>query len=122
MKAKKFLFAWLTVLILGLVLSACSSGAKFPTGKFMDAQNNSLGYYLNQDKTWTYIYYGEHSAQGKYKVKDNLWVNQGDKDCPFSATYEWSFDGSNLSFKLVGEDQCQPRKEATDGRTFVLAE
>ena len=100
--------------LLSLLLSACagaSSGASgFPTGKFVDSGNDLQGYYFNADKTWSYFYYGETGAEGKYSVKGNQWTEEGTDDCPFPGTYEWSFDGTNLSFKLVGEDKCDPRR------------
>ena len=70
--------------------------------------------------SWAYLDTGTIGAEGTYKVKDNLWIEQGTEECPFTGTYEWSFDGTNLSFKLVGEDACDPRKAATDGVTYVL--
>jgi len=112
------------LMLASLILTACSSASasapKFPTGKFISADNLSLGYIFNADKTWKYIYYGEYSAEGKYSVKGNTWTEKGTEECPFSGTYEWTFDGSNLTFNLTGQDKCENRRQATDGQTFIL--
>lgn len=112
------------MVFVALVLVACGSSssttADFPTGKFVSVSNKFEGYYFNEDNTWSYFTYGEIGAEGEYSVKGNQWTEKGTEECPFSATYEWSFDGTNLTFKLVGEDKCEPRRVSTDGQTFVL--
>jgi hypothetical protein len=124
MNHKRLLFVLVGMVLVILSLAACNSAAsdapKFPTGKFISADDKYLGYYFNEDKTWTYFYYGEYGAEGTYSVKGNQWIEKGTEECPFPGTYEWTFDGANLTFKLVGEDQCDPRREATDGVTFIL--
>jgi hypothetical protein len=106
-------------------LAACAGSSRedsgFPSGKFVLPNDQFTGYQFNADGTWTYFAFGEIGAEGKYSVKGNQWTEQGTEECPFVGTYEWSYDGSNLTFKLVGEDQCDPRREATDGVTFVLS-
>lgn len=113
----------LSTLALSLfILSACSSSSapKFPTGKFVSASDEYRAYIFNADKTWSYTIYDTVGAEGKYSLKGNLWTEKGTEECPFPGTYEWTYDGSWLSFKLVGEDECDPRREATDGQTFIL--
>ena len=121
------LFPLLFVFVmLSTFLAACSSGAaktaKFPTGRFVNASNQNEEVEYNADNTWAYYLGGLMSAKGTYKVDGNLWIEQGTKECPFTGTYQWSFDGKNLTFKLDGVDNCAPRKEATDGQTFVLSQ
>jgi hypothetical protein len=112
------------LLMMVVVLSACSTGSSeksaFPTGKFMSVTSKFNGYVFNEDKTWAYLDVGMIGAEGTYSVKGSQWIENGTDDCPFPGTYEWTFDGSNLSFSLVGEDACEPRRAATDGQTFVL--
>jgi hypothetical protein len=124
MKNNKLAFLLTGILLIVFTLSACSSGASeksaFPTGKFMSSADKFNGYVFNEDKSWAYLDVGMIGAEGTYQVKGNQWIEKGTEDCPFPGTYEWSFDGTNLSFKLVGEDACEPRKAATDGQTFVL--
>jgi len=94
---------------------------KFPTGKFVSVEDNTVAMLFKEDGTWEYIHYVT-AAQGTYSIEGNLYTDttKDNKDCPFPATYEWTFDGKNLSFKLVGEDKCDPRREATDGKAFTL--
>jgi hypothetical protein len=125
MKFHKLLLILTAVLLLSsFLLSACGGTSaeqpKFPTGKFVTPDSKFTGYLFNEDKTWTFLYQGSIGAEGKYSVKGNLWTEEGTEECPFPATYEWSFDGTKLSFKLVGEDKCDPRRVNTDGRTFIL--
>ena len=113
--------------LLLLVLSACSTASStksnFPTGKFLLPNREFEGIYFNDDGTWYGFYYGEHVAEGKYKIKDDLYIEEANPDfaCPTSATYKYSFDGTNLKFELVGEDTCQMRRESLDGVTYVLS-
>lgn len=99
------------------------ASSKFPSGTFVDAQNKLRGYVFNEDFTWKYFTLGTGStaASGTYSVDGNHWVEAGGggDNCQ-PATYEWSFDGTNLAFKLVGEDSCIARKASLDGHTFVL--
>ena len=124
MKPKSLLTVLTLLVTASLLLAACSASGpddpQFPTGKFVDASDQYVGYTFKDGKTWQYFTYGEIGAEGTFKVKGSQWINNGDEECPFPATYEWSFDGTNLTFKLVGEDQCDPRRESTDGKTFVL--
>lgn len=123
MNNKRTLFLFSSLILASLLLTSCgasSVAAGFPTGKFVSTSDSHVGYYFNEDKTWSYFTYGEIGAEGKYSVKGNQWTEKGTEECPFAGTYEWTFDGSNLSFKLVGEDQCDPRRDATDGQTFTL--
>jgi len=114
------------VIILSLVLAACnpasSGAAKFPIGRFVSVSDQSNEYEFNKDKTWSYYQGGLMAAKGTYQVEGNLYIDQGTPECPFKGTYQWSYDGKNLSFKLVGEDACEPRKAATDGQTLVLSQ
>lgn len=122
MKTKIFFM----MMVLMLVLTACGSASPsevgFPTGKFMSASSKYQGYRFNPDKTWQYLDYGMIGAEGTYRLKGNQWIENGTEECPFPGTYEWSFDGIRLTFKLVGEDKCEPRREATDGQIFVLSQ
>ena len=83
----------------------------------------SEGIRFNQDGTWTGFYYGEDVAQGTYHVEGDLYTEEANPEtaCPTSATYRYSFDGTNLKFELVGEDTCQNRRESFNGVTYVLS-
>lgn len=117
------------LLVIGLVLgslflAACGTKSPsdygFPAGKFVWAGSEFVGIYLNEDETWSAFYYGEDVDKGIYTVKDNLYTQETSQVCPSPATYEWSFDGTNLKFNLQGEDSCDVRRESFDGQTFIL--
>jgi hypothetical protein len=92
----------------------------FPTGRFVLTTDSNYEVVYRDDHTWSYYTGGLMSAKGTYRVDGNLWIEEGTQECPFSGTYEWTFDGKSLSFKLQGEDACDPRREATDGQTFSI--
>lgn len=128
---KKIILLMIGMLV-PLVLAACGSASlaesNFPTGKFVWAESDLVGIYLNEDNTWSAFYYGEEVDKGTYKVKGNLYTQTSDDppnltaECAAPATFEWSFDGTNLTFKLHGEDKCDIRRESFDGQTFILTE
>jgi hypothetical protein len=124
MRLNKIAVLGISILLFTFVLSACSTSSsgndQFPTGRFTSATEKFISYQFNQDKTWEYYDAGTVQASGTYQVKGNQWIENGTEECNFPGTYEWTFDGMNLSFKLVGDDACSPRKAATDGQTFVL--
>ncbi len=103
-------------------IGTSSASAAFPTGTFTDAKDKLRGYIFNPDMTWEYFTLGTGtiSASSTYSLEGHLWTDQGIVgQCP-AGTYEWDFDGSNLSFNAVGVDDCPDRKASLDGHTFVL--
>lgn len=113
------------VLVLTFVLAACggsSANAKFPTGTFVDSQDELRGYIFNEDMTWSYFALGTGTitASGTYSVDGNRWVEAGGQDNCQPATYMWEFDGSKLTFNLKGKDDCSARRASLDGHTFNL--
>ena len=130
MKNKILFLVTLALLAVSLTATACGNTSltesNFPTGKFVWSGSEYVGIYLNEDHTWSGFYYGEEVDKGTYEVDGNLYTqtSQGPnipEGCAAPATYEWSFDGSNLTFKLHGEDKCDIRRESFDGQTFILA-
>lgn len=127
MENKKSILLASLVILLALVLAACgsSSQSNFPTGKFVWAGSDQVVIYLNEDNTWSGFYYGAEVDKGTYEVKGDLYTQTSEypnipEECASPATYEWSFDGTNLTFKLHGEDRCDIRRESFDGQTFIL--
>ena len=125
MKTKLYLLV-LVIVLASLGLAACgggsSSDAAFPTGTFVDSQDSNRGYIFNADNTWSYFSLGTGtiSATGTYSVDGNRWTEAGGQDNCQPATYVWTFDGSNLTFKLQGKDECAARSASLDGHTFIL--
>ena len=121
-------FAWLVIglMLTTLLFTACSSPSSaasgFPTGKFVLPDDASQGVNFNKDGTWSGFLGDMTVAEGTYQVKGDLYTEEaGPKACPTPATYKFSFDGTNLKFDLVGEDDCQNRRESFDGVTYVLS-
>lgn len=123
---KKLVLLIIGLTLTSLVLAACgssSSGASsFPTGKFVLADSEFEGVYFNQDGTWSAFAFGQEIAKGTYHVKGDVYTEEASSDgCQTDGNYQYSFDGTNLKFKLVGEDNCQNRRESLDGITYVLS-
>jgi len=124
---KKFVLLVLGWVLTTLIFTACGSPSSqvssFPTGKFVLPDDQSQGINFNKDGTWSGFFGQQIVAEGTYRVKGDLYTEEaGPKACPTSATYKYSFDGTNLTFELVGEDGCQNRRESFDGVTYVLSE
>jgi hypothetical protein len=123
---KKLVLLMVGLVFASLILAACSSAtsadSNFPTGKFLLTDSEYEGVYWNKDGTWSGFSFGQNIAEGKYHVKGDLYTEEASTEgCPTDATYKYSFDGTNLKFELVGEDNCQPRRESLDGITYVLS-
>jgi ABC-type oligopeptide transport system substrate-binding subunit len=123
---KKFILLVIGLVLTALTLAACgsqpSAETSFPTGKFVLPNSQSEGIYFNKDGTWSGFFGDQTVAEGTYQVKDDLYTEDaGPKACPTSATYRYTFDGTNLKFELVGEDDCHNRRASFDGITYVLS-
>lgn len=110
-----------------LILTGCGSTSKvdsnFPTGKFLLSDSEYEGIYFNQDGTWSAFAFGATIAEGKYHVKGDVYTEETSPEgCPTDASYQYSFDGTNLKFELVGEDTCENRRESLNGITYVLSQ
>jgi hypothetical protein len=128
MNHKKLLLVVTSLVLISLLMAACGTASpaqsNFPTGKFVLPDSESEGIYFNTDGTWSGFFFGQTVAQGTYHVQGDLYTEEANPEtaCPTSATYKYSFDGTNLKFELVGEDGCQNRRESLDGITYVLSQ
>ena len=121
------------LLITTLVFTACVSSngvkstlmVKFPTGKFVHETVKTWIFQFNEDGTWLYYFDSTlPEVEGTYSIDGNLYTETSvnDPDCPFPATYKWTYDGLKLIFTLVGEEKCGPRKGAYDGQAYIKSE
>jgi hypothetical protein len=98
----------------------------FPTGTFVHEHHKDWAFQFNEDGTWLYFFGNLKvpEVKGTYSVDGDLYTETSCSDpaCPFPATYKWTYDGQNLTFQLVGGDQCGPRRSAYDGQTYVKSE
>jgi hypothetical protein len=124
MKLTKSFFLMICMVLVLIPLVSCSpstgAAAKFPTGKFVNESDPARGMLFNEDGTWAgYLGGIDPVVEGTYSVKGDLYTETSNNDdsepkCQGPATYKWSFDGTKLTFTLVGEDPCRPRRAAYD--------
>ena len=100
--------------------------SEFPIGRFVH-EDGSRAREFDKDGNWRY-YEGDLEVpqiSGKYAVSGEFYTEMthdysGSPLVP--ATYYWTYDGKNLSFKLWGEDVNSHRKSAYDGQTYIFIE
>lgn len=104
-----------------------SSAAPFPTGKFTNPNDSFSGFYYYDDGTYAYFQDGSILVEGTYTIDGDILSDTvgglaaEEEGCGEPATYRWAYDGTNLNFTLVGEDNCAGRKSTMDGSTWVYA-
>jgi hypothetical protein len=130
MKSPKNLVLMAGLLLLSILLAACSSSgnSNFPTGKFIKAGTTDEGLNFNEDGTWSrfsniFIY-----VKGTYSVDGNIYTetsNNGNGDCDeTNVNFKYKFDGKNLTFNYVGnpeDDACQERRSDFNNVTYTLS-
>ena len=128
MKSKKLLLLVVGLVLGSMLLTACgkSTSAKpnFPTGKFELSTDEFRGIEFKDDGTWAAIDIGEIIAQGTYSVKGDQYIEKSnDQDCPAPMSYQYTFDGTYLKFKLTDQsmkDTCQNRMNGFNNTTYIL--
>jgi major membrane immunogen (membrane-anchored lipoprotein) len=120
---KIFIF---TVLAISLVLAACgSSGSGFPTGKFIKAGTTEYGLAFNKDGTFS-VFEGDVTyVKGTYKAEGNVFTEtSNDGGCKTNISFNYTFDGKNLTFKYVGDPaedaDCTGRNADFNNVTYTL--
>ncbi len=114
-------------LLLSLTLTACGNTQKFPNGKFVSDKDPKVYWQFTPDGTWDYHSPSGLPLEGTYTISGSTYTETynnamfSDSDnCNKPATYTWSFDGSNLTFKVLS-DQCAVRSEWYTNSKFVAA-
>jgi hypothetical protein len=108
---------------------------EFPTGRFF--HEHAEGYFcvfqFNEDGTADYYWAvpsvdvssREPYVTSTYIIDGNLYTETGTDypDCPWPATYAWTYDGQTLTFQVVGEDKCPDRQRTYESpRKYTKAE
>ncbi len=149
MKNNRMILTVLVVLISTVLLVACSAANQatptpepptptvmveptatpklaFPVGKFVNPNDpDGSGFEFNADGTWNAFNRSFVLARGTYKTDGDQYIEQtSNSNCPEPMSFNYSFDGTNLKFSLTDQSQndtCAERKQAFDGKTYVLS-
>ena len=131
MKNNKTLLLVLGLILLSVMLAACSSSKEtnFPVGKFIKSGASSHGLIFNENGTFSVFEGGTTLVTGTYSVDGDTYTeesnNAGCTDVPRS--FKYTFDGTSLTFSYVGdpaEDTCGGggRRADFDNVTYTLSE
>jgi len=128
MNKKNLLVVLAGLLLASLVLSACGSAGKsnFPTGKFIKSGETDYGLKFNADGTFE-VFQGETTyVTSTYKVDgDVLTETSNDGGCETNVSFNYTFDGSKLTFSYVGDAakdaSCTGRYADFNNVTYTLA-
>jgi hypothetical protein len=133
MKKNRLLLSVQILVLLSLLLTAC--GAKpaevnFPTGRFVRSDDPNRVFIFNEDGTW--IVLGGKGATdtlvtATYRVDGNvLTETSNDGGCETNVDFNYTFDGTNLTFNYVGdpdEDRgCIGRWADLNNVTYIRSE
>jgi hypothetical protein len=105
---------------------------EFPIGTFYHKHNFQFPSYcvwqFYEDGTYKYYYEVssldvsgiENYTTGTYHIDGNLYTDTATNwsECPWLATYTWTYDGRNLTFQVVGEDKCSNRQRSYESDLF----
>jgi hypothetical protein len=94
----------------------------FPSGTFVSKTDESWVLQFNDDGTYLFFANGVVDATGIYSITGDLYIETTDyAPCRHAktATYRWAYDGRRLTFQLVGEDDCSPRRSSLDGVSWI---
>jgi hypothetical protein len=131
MKKNKSISLLLGLIVLSLLLAACSSPKEtnFPSGKFIKSGASSHGLIFTKEGTFSVFESGTTLVTGTYSIDGDTYTeesnNAGCTDVPRS--FKYTFDGTNLTFSYVGnpaEDTCGGggRRADFDNVTYTLSE
>ena len=129
MKAKNTFLLVIGLMLASLLATSCGSSGKsgFPTGKFLDPDSPiGAGFQFNEDGTWTAFNRDYVVGRGTYSVDGDLYIEEtNSENCGTSPmSFQYTFDGTNLKFSLTEQsmnDDCDGRKQAFNGKTYVLS-
>jgi major membrane immunogen (membrane-anchored lipoprotein) len=123
---KKMLLLVVGLLLASLVLSACGGKDNFPTGKFIKSGETDYGLKFNADGTFSVFQGATTYVTGTYKVdRDVFTETSNDGGCETNVSFNYTFDGSKLTFKYVGDPakdaDCSGRNADFNNVTYTLS-
>lgn len=139
---KKVMSIVIGAMLLAMMLGACTQAvstpgavetaapkpaeANFPTGKFIKSGETDYGLKFNADGTFS-VFQGEATyVTGTYNVDGDVFTEtSNDGGCETNVSFNYTFDGSNLTFKYVGDPAkdsgCTGRYADFNNVTYTLA-
>ena len=116
------------LLLASLTLSSCGSAKKanFPTGKFIKSGETDYGLMFNADGTFS-VFQGDVTyVKATYKVDGDIFTEtSNDGGCETNVSFNYTFDGKNLTFKYVGDPaddaDCGGRNADFNNVTYILS-
>jgi len=129
MKSKKLLVAVIGLVFVSLILAACSASSKsdFPTGKFINPNDeNGGGMQFSADGTWTAFNKAYVLARGTYSVDGDTYIEESNNGgCSAPMSFKYTFDGTHLTFNYIGNPaddySCDGRRAGFDNVTYTLS-
>lgn len=124
MKSKYFALVGLVVLT--FVLAACGGGQSgLPTGTFAKQGTENYTLEINEDGTYVVRNQGMVLARSTYSVEGNVLTETSNNGgCDTNVQFNYTFDGSNLTFTYVGDSEddkgCAGRYADFNNVTYVL--
>lgn len=140
---KKVISIVIGAMLLAMMLGACAPAvstpgavettapkpaeANFPTGKFIKSGETDYGLKFNADGTFS-VFQGENTyVTGTYKVDGDVFTEtSNDGGCDTNVSFNYTFDGSNLTFKYAGDpakdEGCTGRHADFNNVTYSLVE
>lgn len=116
---------------MGPTKPAIDPASNFPTGKFVQPENEANNYFIfNEDGRWSHYFFGERTASGTFAVEGDTYIQltssgAAGANCPVPMSFTYSFDGTSLTFQLTDQSQndpCVTRKGLHDNTTYKLSE
>ena len=128
MKNKRFVLLVFGMILLSLLLAACSpiKEASFPTGKFIKVGESTRSFIFNEDGTWIVLEGSSTLVTATYSVDGNVFTEtSNDGGCETNVDFNYTFDGKNLTFNYVGDPDddlgCGGRRPDMNNVTYTLS-
>ncbi len=128
MKSKNLLVLVIGLVLVSLILGACSASGKsgFPTGKFIKSGTTDYGLVFNKDGTF-WVFNGAGTlVHGTYSVDGDIFTETSNTGgCTTNVNFKYSFDGKNLTFNYADNPEddasCYGRLADFNNVTYALS-
>ncbi|HSL42843.1 MAG TPA: hypothetical protein VK897_05390 [Anaerolineales bacterium] len=129
MKNKRFVLLVSGMILLSLLLAACSptKEASFPNGKFIKVGESTRSFIFNEDGTWIVLEGSSTLVRATYSVDGTVFTEtSNDGGCETNVDFTYRFDGKNLTFNYAGDPDddfgCSGRRADMNNVTYTLSE